>query len=113
MRFINGWIQTPARGEGYGLSKISFSGIPMGYGLFFRCREDLRFQREEDARWAAVVAAKVAGKKQRKFMIDHLAQMASNVLKNYPNKPLEKPRRLDCSPSGGNRVKQRNPLYAR
>jgi hypothetical protein len=48
------------------------------------------FKAEEDARWAAVVAAKVAGKKQRKFMIDHLAQMASNVLKNYPNKPARK-----------------------
>ena len=48
------------------------------------------FKTEEDARWAAVVAAKVAGKKQRKFMIDHLAQMTSNVLKNYPNKPARK-----------------------
>ena len=48
------------------------------------------FKTEEDARWAAVLAAKVAGKKQRKFMIDHLAQMASNVLKNYPNKPARK-----------------------
>jgi hypothetical protein len=27
------------------------------------------FKRGEDARWAAVAAAKVAGKKQRKFMI--------------------------------------------
>ena len=48
------------------------------------------FKAEEDARWAAVVAAKIAGKKQRKFMIGHLAQMTSNVLKNYPNKPARK-----------------------
>jgi hypothetical protein len=48
------------------------------------------FKGEEEARWAAVVAAKAAGKKQRRFMIDHLAQMASNVLKNYPNKPARK-----------------------
>ncbi len=48
------------------------------------------FKGEEDARWAAVVAAKMAGKKQRKSMIDRLAQMNSNVLKNYPNKPTRK-----------------------
>jgi len=48
------------------------------------------FKGEEDARWAAVVAAKVAGKKQRKFMIGHLAQMTSNVLKNYPSRPARK-----------------------
>jgi hypothetical protein len=48
------------------------------------------FKGEEEARWAAVVAAQTAGKKQRKFMIDHLAKMASNVLKNYPNKPARK-----------------------
>lgn len=48
------------------------------------------FKGEEDARWAAVAAAKVAGKRQRKFMIGQLAQMASNVLKNYPNKPARK-----------------------
>jgi hypothetical protein len=48
------------------------------------------FKAEEDARWAAVVAAKIAGKKQRKFMTGHLAQMTSNVLKNYPNKPARK-----------------------
>ena len=72
------------------------------------------FKEEEDARWAAVVAAKVAGKKQRKFMIDHLAQMASNVLKNYPNKPARKSLadrivslREEIESSNG------NPLYAR
>jgi hypothetical protein len=48
------------------------------------------FKGEEDARWAAVVAAKMAGKKQRKSMIGKLTQMASNVLKNYPNKPARK-----------------------
>jgi hypothetical protein len=48
------------------------------------------FKGEEDARWAAVVAAKVAGKKQRKSMIGQLAQMTSNVLKNYPNKSVRK-----------------------
>jgi len=48
------------------------------------------FKGEEDARWAAIVASKVAGKKQKKFMIGQLAQMASNVLKNYPNKPARK-----------------------
>jgi hypothetical protein len=48
------------------------------------------FKGEEDARWAAIAAAKVAGKKQKKIMIGQLAQMASNVLKNYPNKPARK-----------------------
>jgi hypothetical protein len=48
------------------------------------------FKGEEDARWAAVVAAKMAGKKQRKSMVGKLTQMASNVLKNYPNKPVRK-----------------------
>ena len=48
------------------------------------------FKGEEDARWAAVASAKVAGKKQKKFMIDHLSHMMSNVLKNYPNKPIRK-----------------------
>lgn len=48
------------------------------------------FKGEEDARWAAIAAAKVAGKKQRKYMIVQLAQMASNVLKNYPHKPARK-----------------------
>jgi hypothetical protein len=48
------------------------------------------FKGEEDARWAAVAAAKVAGKKQKKFMIDQLSHMMTNVLKNYPNKPARK-----------------------
>ena len=48
------------------------------------------FKGEEDARWAAVAAARVAGKKQRKFMLGQLTQMASNVLKNHPNKPARK-----------------------
>jgi hypothetical protein len=48
------------------------------------------FKGDEDARWAALVAAKVAGKKQRKSMIEQLSHMMSNVLKNYPNKPARK-----------------------
>ena len=48
------------------------------------------FKGEEDARWAAVAAAKAAGKKQKKLMIDQLSHMMTNVLKNYPNKPARK-----------------------
>jgi hypothetical protein len=48
------------------------------------------FKGEEDARWAAVAAAKVAGKKQKKLMIDQLSHMMANVLKNYPNKLARK-----------------------
>jgi hypothetical protein len=48
------------------------------------------FRGEEDARWAAVAAAKMAGKKQKKLMIDQLSHMMNNVLKNYPNKPARK-----------------------
>jgi hypothetical protein len=48
------------------------------------------FKGEEDARWAAVVAVSVAGNKQRRSMIGQLAQMTSNVLKNFPNKSARK-----------------------
>lgn len=48
------------------------------------------FKGEEDARWAAVAAAKLAGEKQKKFMVDQLSRMMSNVLKNYPNKAARK-----------------------
>jgi hypothetical protein len=41
---------------------------------------------EEDARCAALVAATVAGKKQRKSMIEELSKMASNVMLGYPDK---------------------------
>lgn len=71
------------------------------------------FKGEEDARWAAVVAAKMAGKKQRKSMIDRLAQMNSNVLKNYPNKPTRKIL-VDRISSLQDEIesKNRNPRYA-
>ena len=72
------------------------------------------FKGEEDARWAAVVAAKMAGKKQRKSMIGQLAQMTSNVLKNYPNKPARKilvDRILSLQEEIESR--NRNPMYAR
>ena len=48
------------------------------------------FKNEEDARCAALAAAKMAGKKQKKFMVDQLSHMISNVLKNFPNKPIRK-----------------------
>ena len=48
------------------------------------------FQGEEDARWAAIVAARVAGKRQRKFMSDRLSRMMSNVLKHHPDKSTRK-----------------------
>ena len=41
---------------------------------------------EEDARCAALAAAKIAGKKQRKTMLSLLSQMNSNVLLRYPDK---------------------------
>jgi hypothetical protein len=37
---------------------------------------------EEDARCAAIVAAKVAGKKQRQSMVESLSKMAANVRRN-------------------------------
>jgi hypothetical protein len=48
------------------------------------------FKGEEDARWAALTAADIAGKRKRKFMIGQLSHMMSNVLKNYPNTPTRK-----------------------
>jgi hypothetical protein len=45
---------------------------------------------EEDARWAAIVAARVAGKRQRKFMAGRLSQMMSNIMKHYPDKTARK-----------------------
>ncbi len=41
---------------------------------------------EEDAGCAAIVAAIVAGKKQRRSMIEELSKMAANVMQNYPDK---------------------------
>ena len=41
---------------------------------------------EEDARCAALAAAKIAGKKQRKTMVNLLSQMNSNVMLKYPDK---------------------------
>jgi len=43
-------------------------------------------QGEEDARCAALAAAKIAGKRQRKAMLNLLAQMNSNVMQRYPDK---------------------------
>jgi hypothetical protein len=48
------------------------------------------FQGDEDARWAAIVAARVAGKRQRKLMADRLSQMVSNVEKHHPDKSTRK-----------------------
>jgi hypothetical protein len=48
------------------------------------------FKGEEDARWAALVAARVAGEKQKKIMIAQLSHMKANVLKNYPSKSARK-----------------------
>ena len=41
---------------------------------------------EEDARCAALAAAKIAGKRQRKTMLNLLSQMNTNVLSRYPDK---------------------------
>ena len=41
---------------------------------------------EEDARCAALAAAKIAGKRQRKTMLNLLSQMNANVLSRYPDK---------------------------
>ncbi|HHT9150929.1 MAG TPA: hypothetical protein ACFYEG_05795 [Candidatus Wujingus californicus] len=38
----------------------------------------------KEAEVAALAAAKVAGKEQRKSMLDHLSQMASRLQKNFP-----------------------------
>lgn len=45
---------------------------------------------EEDARCAALASAKVAGGKQRKLMIENLSEMASNVMRNFPDKQTRK-----------------------
>jgi len=45
---------------------------------------------EEDARCVALAAAKLATKKQRKSMIQSLAEMRSKVMQNYPNKLARK-----------------------
>ncbi len=41
---------------------------------------------EEDARCAALAAAKIARKRQRKTMLNLLSQMNANVLSRYPDK---------------------------
>jgi len=43
---------------------------------------------EEEARSAALAAAKIAGKKQRKTMFKLLSQMNSNVTLKYPDKSV-------------------------
>jgi hypothetical protein len=45
---------------------------------------------EEDAKCAAMAAAKMAGRKQRQSMIEQLSKMASNVLQHYPDKLARK-----------------------
>ncbi|OGP49580.1 MAG: hypothetical protein A3K30_07300 [Deltaproteobacteria bacterium RBG_13_51_10] len=45
---------------------------------------------EEDARCVALAAAKLATKKQRKSLIESLAEMRSKVMQNYPNKLARK-----------------------
>jgi hypothetical protein len=45
---------------------------------------------EEDARCAAIAAARIAGKKQRRSMIEELSKMVSNVMKNYPHRAARK-----------------------
>jgi hypothetical protein len=47
-------------------------------------------QGEEDARRAAIVAARVAGKRQRKFMAGRLSKMMSNIMKYHPDKTTRK-----------------------
>ena len=46
------------------------------------------FKGEEEARVAALAAAKLAAKKQRDSMIAYLAGMASDIVDSSPNKPL-------------------------
>ena len=45
---------------------------------------------EEDACCAAIAAAKTAGKKQRQSMIASLSKMASNVMRNHPERIARK-----------------------
>jgi hypothetical protein len=45
---------------------------------------------EEEARWAALLSARVAGQKQRKMMLNDLSKMASNVRERFPNKLTRK-----------------------
>jgi len=45
---------------------------------------------EEDAKCAAMAAAKMAGRKQRQSMIEQLSKMESNVLHYYPDKHVRR-----------------------
>ena len=45
---------------------------------------------EEDAKCAAMAAARMAGRKQKQAMLEQLSKMSSNVSQHYPNKLLRK-----------------------
>jgi hypothetical protein len=45
---------------------------------------------EEDAGYAAIAAARASGEKHKHPMIEELSKMASNVMKNYPDKIARK-----------------------
>ncbi len=45
---------------------------------------------EEDARCAAIAAAKSSSKKQRKSMVALLVKMSVNVMQSYPDKAVRK-----------------------
>jgi len=45
---------------------------------------------EEDARCAAIAAAKASSKKQRKSMVALLVKMSVNVMQGYPDKAVRK-----------------------
>jgi hypothetical protein len=57
---------------------------------FFNAVRVYALRGEEDAGCAALIAAKVAGKNQRQSMIENLSKMASNVMKNFPDKNTRK-----------------------
>ena len=76
-------------------------GITLLKGLLFRHSEKINdyfadavrvyaLSGEEEAYYAAIAAAKTAGKRQRQSMIASLSKMASNVMRNHPERIARK-----------------------
>ena len=72
------------------LRKLLFRRGEKNHEFFTSATRVYILKGEEDARCAAVAAAGMATRKQRKAMVKELEKIASNVLQSYPDKNQRK-----------------------
>jgi hypothetical protein len=90
LNFSPGWTLTDGVSTMIFLKKLLFRRSENIVQYFTNAVRVYVLKGEEDARCAALAMAKATGKRQRKFMIEQLSQMISNVKHSYPDNGTRK-----------------------